>query len=347
MAKIFLMRHAEAEAGEPMDSTRTLTEQGREQVKIMGEFLVRQIGRVDLVVSSNFKRAFDTARGMADLLGCEIVETSPALDPDGKPAMAWSDVEILAGAYCPETADAHVLVVSHHPLIGELAQYLCGVKTSDEKFHHAAVMHIHGDGPGSVMEYFVPPKVVERDEANVIEAAAAVLEELLGDEIEEFREGWVTIDGAHVFIDDTGTITKGPAGLIGKSHKSVIAAKAVNAAGKKEQDIAEQTEHELSAALGMPKSPDNRPFDLQSKTVGVEIKTVVSGKNDKITMSKDAIGRKNAEMKAAKLKRVYTVVADKRGAEVKYLVRQGFGSFRLGSMTSVPDTAALAKFMRL
>ena len=218
MMKLWLQRHAEAEAGERMDPTRALTEQGREQVKLMGEFLVRQIGRVDLVVSSNFKRAFDTARGMADLLGCEIVETSPSLDPDGKPAIAWSDVEILTGAYCPETADAHVLVVSHHPLIGELAQYLCGVKTSDEKFHHAAVMHIHGSGPGSVMEYFVPPKVVERDEANVIEAAAAVLEELLGDEIEEFREGWVTIDGTHVFIDDTGTITKGPAGLIGKSH---------------------------------------------------------------------------------------------------------------------------------
>ena len=174
--KLYLQRHAEAEAGERMDPTRALTEQGREQVKLMGEFLVRQIGRVDLVVSSNFKRAFDTARGMADLLGCEIVETSPALDPDGKPAMAWSDVEILTGAYCPETADAHVLVVSHHPLIGELAQYLCGVKTSDEKFHHAAVMHIHGNGPGSVMEYFVPPKVVERDEATVIEAAAAVLD---------------------------------------------------------------------------------------------------------------------------------------------------------------------------
>ena len=151
MAKIYLMRHAEAESGLRMDPTRALTEQGREQVKLMGEFLVRQIGRVDLVVSSNFKRAFDTARGMADLLGCEIVETSPALDPDGKPAIAWSDVEILTGAYCPETADAHVLVVSHHPLIGELAQYLCGVKTSDEKFHHAAVMHIHGSGPGSVM----------------------------------------------------------------------------------------------------------------------------------------------------------------------------------------------------
>ena len=32
-----------------------------------------------------------------------------------------------------------------------------------------------------------------------------------------------------------------------------------------------------------------------------------------------ASGTRMLEMKAAKLKRVYTVVADKRGAEVKYL----------------------------
>ena len=62
--KLYLQRHGEAEAGERNYPTRGLTEQGREQVKLMGEFLVRQIGRVDLVVSSNFKRAFDTARGI-------------------------------------------------------------------------------------------------------------------------------------------------------------------------------------------------------------------------------------------------------------------------------------------
>lgn len=187
-----------------MDASRKLTEAGRAQIRTMGQFLTHQIGRVDLVVTSNFVRALDTARGMAEDLGCELVETTPALDPDGKPETAWSDVIVLTHALCPEPDTAHVLVVSHHPLIGELAAYLCqdigwciadaDVKTSDEKFHHAAIMHLDGDGPGAVMEYFVPPKVVERlpvcadspsglsgqsvrdDMADVVEAAARVIE---------------------------------------------------------------------------------------------------------------------------------------------------------------------------
>ena len=183
--RLYLQRHAEAESGEPLDPTRQLTSTGRAQIRTMGEFLVHQIGRVDLVISSPFVRALETARGMASALGCDVIETSPALDPDGKSSVAWSDIDILTRLYCPEPDTAHVLVVSHHPLISDLAQMLCGVKTDEGKFHHAAVMHIH---PGVGMEYFVPPKVVERDEAEVIEAAAEVLEALIEDEEQVGRE---------------------------------------------------------------------------------------------------------------------------------------------------------------
>ena len=367
--KLYLQRHGEAEAGERNDPTRGLTEQGREQVKLMGEFLVRQIGRVDLVVSSNFKRAFDTARGMADLLGCEIVETSPALDPDGTPRIAWSDVEILTGACCPETADAHVLVVSHHPLIGELAEYLCGVKTSDEKFHHAAVMHIHGSGPGSVMEYFVPPRLVERDEATVIEAAAAadlietaalVIAALIDSDDVEFREGWVTIDGAHVFIDDTGTITKGPAALLGKMHhgpvesmsKSEIAKATYSGGLKAHQDLGDKTATEVGEALGMPVTPNNKAFDVENKKYGIEVKTLVTQKNDKITMNSYARSLKAKRETEAGLK-AFTVVVDKRPAGLgsstgatRYFVSHGYGSFRIGSMTEVKSLGAAKTFIR-
>ena len=70
LPRIYLQRHAEAESGERMDPTRALTETGKRQIKTMGEFLVRQIGRVDLVISSPFVRALDTARGMAQFLLC-------------------------------------------------------------------------------------------------------------------------------------------------------------------------------------------------------------------------------------------------------------------------------------
>jgi hypothetical protein len=161
----------------------------------------------------------------------------------------------------------------------------------------------------------------------------------------EVKEGWVTINGQHIDIGDG-------AGL--PLSKSDLAKLAYRGGTKAEQDVAEQTEHELSQALGMKKSPDNTPFDLTTKTVGVEVKTLTTGTNDKITMKGEAIARKDAGVKAMKLKRTYTVVVDKRPAGVgtstgqtRYFVREGYGSFRVGSMTEVAGTAALSKFMKL
>lgn len=161
----------------------------------------------------------------------------------------------------------------------------------------------------------------------------------------EVKEGWVTINGQHLDIGDGAGVPL---------SKSDLAKLAYRGGTKAEQDVAEQTEHELSQALGMKKSPDNTPFDLTTKTVGVEVKTLTTGTNDKITMKGEAIARKDAGVKAMKLKRTYTVVVDKRPAGVgtstgqtRYFVREGYGSFRVGSMTEVAGTAVIAKFMKL
>ncbi len=162
----------------------------------------------------------------------------------------------------------------------------------------------------------------------------------------EVKEGWVTINGQHIDIGDGGNGVPLSRSQIAKlSHQG----------GKKaDQVIAEKTEHELSAALGMKKSPDNDPFDLTTKTVGVEVKTLTTGKNDKVTMKGEAIARKDEAVKSLKLKRTYTVVVDKRPAgvgtstgQIRYFVREGYGSFRVGSMTEVAGTAGLSKFMKL
>jgi len=91
-------------------------------------------------------------------------------------------------------------------------------------------------------------------------------------------------------------------------------------------------------ALGIPRTGDNLPFDLYGKGYGIECKMILRGKNEKITMSKDALGRKLAEQRAEGLK-AFTVVVDRRtgGLEGRatYYVKQGLGSFRLSSMTKV------------
>jgi phosphohistidine phosphatase SixA len=147
------------------------------QVKEMGAWLVREIGRVDLVVTSPFARAVDTAKPMAEMLGCEIVEMCPALDPDGDPRTAWSDIEILTRVLHPEPHHAHVLIVAHHPLINALAEYVCGCSTDEEHWLHAAIMHAHGKAPAAKLEYFVSPKLIEREcPPDLLEALADVTE---------------------------------------------------------------------------------------------------------------------------------------------------------------------------
>lgn len=102
-----------------------------------------------------------------------------------------------------------------------------------------------------------------------------------------------------------------------------------------EQLIADKSEKVLSTAIGIPRTKNNSAFDLRNDEVGIEVKTLVNGKNEKITMSKAALGRKLAEQQADGI-RGYTVVVDRRSGglngQATYYIKQGFGSFRLGSM---------------
>lgn len=170
---LYLMRHGEAEWGEPLDPTRELTSIGRKQVEDMAEFLVKQIGRVDLVVSSWMKRAVQTAAPMAEALGCHLVEHVSTLDPDGKPEDALSDIRNLAEIHGAE----QVLVVGHHPLINDLLEMLCGAKSDDVHFGHAAIAHVDPDT--TQLHWFIGPPQVEREETNIIEHAVKLCDAML------------------------------------------------------------------------------------------------------------------------------------------------------------------------
>lgn len=165
--KLYLMRHCESEDGPREDPTRQLTSVGRQQAQTMGQFLVRQVGRVDVVLASYFARAQGTAAPIAELLGCSNIIDTPALQPDSEPKDAWKEIKFLSEG-CEE-----VLVVTHHPLTNELLRLLTGCGA--EKFHYGAIAHIGDDG---LLHWFVPPAVVERDDDGVIDAAVAVAEAL-------------------------------------------------------------------------------------------------------------------------------------------------------------------------
>jgi phosphohistidine phosphatase len=176
--KLYLMRHAHAAPGPPMNPTRDITDKGRAQAQLMGEFLKGHIGTVDLILCSSFRRAIETAEIVSKILGVRYVKV-PALDPDGIGYKMW-DAILQAVDRRKE-----ILVISHDPAILELFAFLTGGSSSQVRFEHAAVCHIKVTAagrdavPAGCLHWFIEPKLIESKlvdqliaERDVAEAAA-------------------------------------------------------------------------------------------------------------------------------------------------------------------------------
>lgn len=180
MKNIYLMRHAHPVNGHPMDGTRALDEHGRKQAKDMADFLVKEIGRVDIVITSPFTRAMETASVMADALGSHVADTR-MLEPDGTPAEIWAEVERLA----QQSTD--VLIVGHDPSINAFTAWLMGVAGDEDeecpglRFAHGAIAWLKMKGNRGALQWLATAKLVHRDEEEQ-EALEAMRElyEILG-----------------------------------------------------------------------------------------------------------------------------------------------------------------------
>jgi len=112
---VFLVRHAEAEPGDP-DELRRLTPRGRKQAKELGKRLAKKRPRPDAVLSSPLVRARETAEAIAKELGIET-EQDDRLGPG-------CNVDRLRAAVAGRGAS--VVTVGHQPDCGELAAALTG-----------------------------------------------------------------------------------------------------------------------------------------------------------------------------------------------------------------------------
>ena len=71
MTKVFFVRHAEPNYNNHDDLTRELTEKGLRDRELVTEFLADK--EIDVVMSSPFKRAYDTVKHFADSRGENIL----------------------------------------------------------------------------------------------------------------------------------------------------------------------------------------------------------------------------------------------------------------------------------
>lgn len=178
--KLYLMRHAHAELGHPMNPSRTITDKGRDQVELMGKFLVGHIGNVELIICSEFRRAVQTARILAPMLGTRYV-MAQELDPAAIAYKAWESILQAADR------KKDILVITHDPAVNELFAFLTGASASQVRFDHCAIAHIDIKNtkpamPAGKLHWFVEPKLIEgiMVEQEVAEAAVCLALHTLG-----------------------------------------------------------------------------------------------------------------------------------------------------------------------
>ncbi|MDQ6673311.1 MAG: phosphohistidine phosphatase SixA [Chloroflexota bacterium] len=160
---LYLVRHAVAfdvdPAQWPDDSQRPLTAEGQKRFKRSARGLKQLIPSVDLLLSSPWVRAWQTAEILESEAGWPRPVTCEALESGRAPA------EVLQ-ALQPFTSYATIALVGHEPSLHELASYLL---TAD--MHHAQIEMKKGgvarlevgEGlrPGAGrLHWLLPPKVL-------------------------------------------------------------------------------------------------------------------------------------------------------------------------------------------
>ena len=111
---LWLLRHGEAEARARSDAERPLTERGRKEVRRSAE---RLRGRpLQYILASPYLRAQQTAEIVREGLGLALpLITVDWATPDDSPREAANRLDSYPG---------HCLLVSHNPLLGQLAGVL-------------------------------------------------------------------------------------------------------------------------------------------------------------------------------------------------------------------------------
>jgi phosphohistidine phosphatase len=162
--ELYLVRHAvAAERGPdyPDDAERPLTPEGVERFRKAVAGLRAFDVVIDVVLSSPFVRAKETAELLcAGLKPKPRLVLSDALVPGRRPAVVIAAIEQYSST---GRGASRLALVGHEPDLGELAARLVGAKGSVE-FKKGAVCRIDVDrampgGPGT-LRWFLPPAVL-------------------------------------------------------------------------------------------------------------------------------------------------------------------------------------------
>jgi phosphohistidine phosphatase len=157
--ELYLFRHGIAEDAPPgrADSSRALTDAGRERSAAVVKMAREAAVTPSLIASSPYLRAVQTAEVAAKEFGYagDLVRL-PSLVPHGTPDAVWSDIRDLRD-------EAAVLLAGHEPLMGHLAAYLLNAPSLMVDMKKSAMLRIDvatlGTAPRGVLQWMIVPKL--------------------------------------------------------------------------------------------------------------------------------------------------------------------------------------------
>ena len=162
MTDLYIVRHARAGHADPTvwpnDADRRLTNDGIARFREAAEGLRRLVPSVDVVLSSSFARAWQTAELLHEVARWPEPSRCAELEVGSTPA--------ATAAVLAERTEGSVVVVGHEPHLSRLASLLC---TADEdelglELKKGAVALLAFEGPvaseKAILRWTVPPKIL-------------------------------------------------------------------------------------------------------------------------------------------------------------------------------------------
>jgi phosphohistidine phosphatase len=160
---VTILRHGEAGSAS-IDAERELTPQGIDDIGFAGQQFhsaceARQLASPDLIRHSGWLRTTETADIFAGAWPSCLSLPAQALQPDGD---VFGVTILLQGLQDTHPDAAHVLLVSHQPLVSQLADYYLGVANSVPALSPGGLFSFNMDVPacngGSLLFWALPPE---------------------------------------------------------------------------------------------------------------------------------------------------------------------------------------------
>ena len=166
---LYLMRHANAgipRESAKLDAKRGLIKEGKEQCMLMGRMLGALKVTPELIVSSNLKRAMQTAQFVGNELGYEgKVEISLALAPDA----TFADFSKMLEKYADRQ---DLLLVGHNPSLFQfLGRLITGNGAAGVRMRKGCVARIDMDKHPPLLQWLIDPRMARWIYASVAKSS--------------------------------------------------------------------------------------------------------------------------------------------------------------------------------